>query len=424
MRISAETIISLAVILLSLGIPPADGQQFEVWGSQREGTGMTGPVSNGNSIVLTTPAQIVGVSQETESFTVFLNGQAFVTVRKGQNLTGFFPPGRYTLRTDIGSARIRLNASFQAGNTLLWGRQNALVTPQTEGNVVVLNAPMTIIDVTYDGTQGMGLFALNLNRNRAFFHYTPRHNTQNPGPKVVDLTGAVVGKSLVGLTLPAGVWELVPGREPVDGIVYAQVILAPGAGTPAPVAGWQPVFSGGNSVDIGADDICISAMRHGTGFATKRRPYDFSRDYTVAFDFQLREKDNHWLVLYSDTFVHLHIDWGTDLFFLGPSNTKIMNMEVGRWYHVEVTARPGRKSFDIDIDGNRVKTATHVTPGSLDTGPGRGTSGTDGALGEWIYVGDFQNTTYNRGSACWKNIALTYTPAVSNKAPAHLPRPQ
>lgn len=51
-------------------------------------------------------------------------------------------------------------------------------------------------------------------------------------------------------------------------------------------------------------------------------------------------------------------------------------------------------------------------------GSGLGTSGTDGAIGEWIYVGDDQNTAYDRGSACWKNITLSYAPAAPATPPA------
>ncbi|MGB7297105.1 MAG: hypothetical protein WBC70_16085 [Candidatus Aminicenantales bacterium] len=422
MRNSHVKIVSLVIFCLIMNVSLVYGQQIRLWGSQKEGTVLSGPVRDGNTVRLTVAARIVDVSQNTESFTVFRNGEVFVTVKKGRNLTGIFPPGEYKLRTNIGSASILLDTDFQAENILLWGRQTALVEPRWEGNYVVLSAPMTIVDATYDGVVGMGLFNLDY-PHRAFLHYTSPHNLQNPGPKVVDILGAEVGKTLVGLTLPAGVWELVPGRRTIDGIVYGQVTLNAGAGAGplTPFIGWQPVASGGNRVDINANDICIEAMQHGTGFAAQRRPYDFTQDYTIEFDFQLREKNNHWFILYSDTFVHLHIDWGTDLYFLGPSNTKIMNMEAGRWYHVKVAAHLARNSFYIEIDGKHVGTGTNIKPGSVDVGPGLGTSGTDGAVGEWVYVGDFQNTTYNRGSACWKNITLSYTPAVPTKAPAVYP---
>lgn len=413
-------IVSLAMLFLIMNVSLVYGQQIKLWGSQKEGTVSSGPVQNGNTIQLTGDARIVGVLQDADSMTVFRNGDVFVTVQKGRKLIGTFPPGEYKLRTSIGSASIQLDMDFQAENIILWGRQNALVKPRQEGNIVVLSTAATIIEVTYDGTDGMGLFRINNDAHRAFLHFTSPYNLQNPGPKVTDITGAVVGKTLVGLTLPAGVYTLTPGRRSIDGIVFGQVVLnaAAAAGAPAPGSGWEPVASGGNRVDVIDNDICIDAMQLGKGFAAKRRPYDFSQDYTIEFDFQLREKSNHWLILYSDTFVHLHIDWGTGLYFLGPSKTKIMNMEVGRWSHIKLAAYPARNSFDIYIDGNQVGTGKNVKPGSMDVGPVLGTSGTDGAIGEWVYVGDFENTAYNRGAACWKNITLSYAPTAPAKPPA------
>ena len=419
MRNHQVKLVFLVVLFLITNMSQAYGQPIRLWGAQKEGTVSSGPVVTGNKILLTTAAKIVNVSQDSKSFTVFRNGVVFVTIEKGRNLTGILPPGEYTLRSSIGSASIILDTDFQAENLILWGRQTALVYPQGEGNTVVLNTPATIANVTYDGVVGIGIFRVG-DYSRAFLRFTTPHNLQDPGPKVIDINGAVVGETLVGMTLPAGVWAVTPGRRPIDGIVYAEILLdtAAGAGVPAPGLGWEAVASGGNNVDIHADDICIDAMKRGLGFATKRRPYDLTRDYTVEFDFQLREKNNHWFILYSDTFVHLHIDWGTDLHFLGPSNTKIMNMQVGRRYHVKLAARPSQNSFDIYIDGNHVGAGKNVKPGSMDVGPGLGTSGTDGAIGEWIYVGDFENTNYNRGSACWKNITLSYTPADPGGPPA------
>ena len=422
MKIYHFKVVSILMLGLTMNISLVYGRQFKLWGNQKEGTFTAGPQRDGNTVILTVAAKIDSISRNADSFTVYRNGIEFVSVEKGKNLAGILPPGEYKLRTGIGSVNILLDTDFSAENIVLWGRQTALTEPRHEGNYIVLPAVATIVTANYDGVEGMGIFGGigGGESHRAFLRYTSPHNLQNPGPKVVDINGAVVGKTLIGLILPAGVYSLTPGRRAVDGVVYGEVVLSTGAvaGPLTPLTGWQPVVSGDNRVEINANEICIDAMRHGMGFATQKRTYDFTRDYTVEFDFQLREKNNHWFILYSDTFLHLHLDWGTDLHYLGPSNTRIMNMEVGRWYRVKLAARPAQNSFDIYIDGKHVGAGKNVKPGSLDVGPGLGTSGTDGSIGAWVYVGDFLNTAYNRGSACWKNISISYPPADSGKTAA------
>lgn len=386
---------------------PIWAQPIRLWGSQKAGSTFSGPKVEGNSVTLNRDAKITAVDRNADGFTVFRNGVAYVTIQKGHDLFGVFPPGEYTLRTDIGSVSITLDTQFQPENIVLWGKQTAVVNPRWEGNFLALAGPTTIVDASYDGTDGMGIFQNG--SNRAFLQFISPHNIHNPGPKVIDQSGRVVADSLVGLTLPAGVYSLTPGRGTADGIVQGSVVLAMGMGTPG--AGWQAVATGGNAVTINGDEICIQSMDHGTGFATQRRFYDFGQDYEITFDFRLEEKNNHWFILYSDTFVHLHIDWGTDLFFMGPGNTKITNLEVGRWYPFRIDAQPSMKRYTIDIDGNQVASAANVTPGTLDVGADLGTSGTDGAIGEWIYVGDDEKTSYDRGSACWKNLTISAGPA-------------
>ena len=390
------------------------GIQFQLWGSQKEGTTFSGPKIGGNTVTLTSDAKIVNVARNADSFTVFRNGSEYVTIEKGHVLTGVLPPGEYTLRTSSGRVTILLDTEFTAEKIILWGRQKAIVKPLWEGNYIALGAPTPIVGASYDGTDGMGIFRNR--QHRAFLQFISPHNMQNPGPKVIDITGAVVAKSLVGQVLPVGVYSLTPGRGTGDGIVYGEVVLNVGA--VAPGAGWQAVVSGGNKVDINGSDICIRAMEKGKGFAALRRPYDFTGDYTVAFDFKLQDKDNHWFILFSDTFVHVHIDWGTALHYLGPRNTRIMNMDVGRWYHVKIAAHPAKKSFEIYVDGKRAGMGVNVTPGSMDAAAGLGTSGPDGPAGAWLYVGDDQGTAYDRGVACWKNISFSYTPVTPAEPPA------
>jgi len=415
MNKNLKSYVFLVIIVIFLNFSLVYGKQFNLWGSQKKGSAFAGPEQNGNSVQLTSDAKIVKISRNADSYAVWRNGVLYISIEKGKKLSGVLPPGNYALRTSIGSVSIYLETQFKPENITLWGRQNAIVKPLWDGNFVVLSAPTTIVSATYDGTKGMGIFLDG--QNRAFLHSLSPHNIHNPGPKVFNNTGRYLGKTLIGQTLPPGVYYLVPGKGTADGRVYGQIVLNVGAGVgqPEPSFGWEPVSSGGNRVDISDNQICIEAMKYGTGYATQRRPYDFMNDYTVSFDFKLNEKNNHWFILYSDSFLHVHIDWGTALHYLRPPNTKIMNMEVARWYHFKLDAHPSKNSFDIYIDGRHVGIATNVKPGSVDVGSGHGTSGTDGAIGEWIYLGDAEKTSYNRGSGCWKNIMLSYTSAPPSK---------
>jgi len=225
-----EKFVFLLMLFLIMNGSLVYGQQISLWGSQKEGTVSSGPVQAGNTIKLTADARIAGVLQNADSMTVFRNGEVYVTVKKGRTLIGTLPPGEYNLRTSIGSASIQLDMNFRAEKIILWGRQTALVEPRQEGNIVVLSTATTIVDATYDGTAGMGLFRINDDPHRAFLLFTSPHNLKNPGPKVTDMTGAVMGKTLVGLTLPAGVYSLTPGRGTADGAVFGQVVLNAAAG--------------------------------------------------------------------------------------------------------------------------------------------------------------------------------------------------
>ena len=192
---------------------------------------LTRTPTNGNTLILTTSAKIMRITrtQDVESYTIWKDGKAYITVRRfkfneNNGVMGVLPPGRYVLRTLGGSVTIYLNTNYRPENIILWGRQNKIVKPLWDGNVVVLSAPTTIVSATYDGTKGMGIFDAS-QKNRAFLNYLSPHNFQNPGPKVFSISGTYLGKTLVDQILPPGVYNLVPGRGTADGIVYGQIVL-------------------------------------------------------------------------------------------------------------------------------------------------------------------------------------------------------
>ncbi|MBN2345798.1 MAG: hypothetical protein JXO51_05350, partial [Candidatus Aminicenantes bacterium] len=177
------------------------------------------------ALVLPAPAKIMKVTWTTgiKGYTIWKDGTPFVTVHpyrleEGNGVKGVLPPGRYILRATGGSVTIHLQTGYSPEKITLWGIQNAVVTPRTDGNRIVLATPTAIVEAAYDGTDGMGIF---MGDKRVLYYVSP-HNVRNHGPKVIGGTG---GKTLVGQVLPAGVYMLVPGRGTATGRVFGKVVL-------------------------------------------------------------------------------------------------------------------------------------------------------------------------------------------------------
>lgn len=171
---------------------------------------------------LTVRAQIVAVERNPKNatYTIWRNGQSYLTVNNEHNPKGILPPGNYTLLVSPGgSVTITLETNIRQEDVILWGRCNAVVNPLYEGNQLVIASPVTINSATYDGTKGM---AVKQGINR-FLYLLSAHNIVNPGPKVLDGAGRTVGKTLAGQTLPAGIYTVMPERGTADGIVYGEI---------------------------------------------------------------------------------------------------------------------------------------------------------------------------------------------------------
>lgn len=181
--------------------------------------------TNGNNVVLPADAKVVRVqmSRDVKSYTLWRNGRAYITVSRIKNtpnngLVGVLPSGTYVLKILGSSGSIFLNTVYKPFKVTLWGKQNKIVKPLWDGNVVALTKPAVISKAYYDGTKGMGIFLQG--SNRAILHYLSPHNITNPGPRVIGGRG---GKTLVGQTLPVGIYTLTPGRGKADGIIQGRV---------------------------------------------------------------------------------------------------------------------------------------------------------------------------------------------------------
>ncbi|RKY03379.1 MAG: hypothetical protein DRP55_01520 [Spirochaetes bacterium] len=175
---------------------------------------------------------------------------------------------------------------------------------------------------------------------------------------------------------------------------------------------WQKHRLGLCSASIAPGKICVNSMKPGGAWLTTNRPYNFLSNYTVEFEIKLRHRDNHWLVLYSDGFLFLVIDWGTTLkhYQLGkPYNVSrpIANLKAGVWNSIRMDAYPKRRTFDLFVNGQKVSSAYNVTvPNQFYT------QNQFVDCNNCIVVGDPDDITYkgglyNRGSACWRKFKIT-----------------
>jgi hypothetical protein len=203
------TKILFTLLMIFVCVPILQAQQFKLIRTP----------TTGNTVTLTTHAKIMRITRKAESYSIWKNGKAFINISQKHDVKGVLPPGAYILRTSPGgSVTIDLDTNYRPENIVLWGRQHKIVKPGWEGNYITIRTPAKIIAATYDGTDGMGIFN---GRNRILFFLSP-HNHFNPGPLVI---GGIGGKTLIGQTLPPGVYYLVPGRGTADGIVYGQITL-------------------------------------------------------------------------------------------------------------------------------------------------------------------------------------------------------
>jgi hypothetical protein len=176
---------------------------------------------------------------------------------------------------------------------------------------------------------------------------------------------------------------------------------------------WQPHRTNEGVTHTSGDQLCVQAKRPGGAWFTTRRPYDFSRDYTVELDFMLHDTDNHYIIIYSDGFVSINIDWGVDLGHVQPGASwnlvnGLANLEIGKWYTFRVDAQPWQGTFDLYLNGRKLSTAQGLPspPADYHTASSQIT---DSGV---IFFGDpddisYQGGSYNRGSGCWRNLKVS-----------------
>ncbi len=212
------------------------------------------------------------------------------------------------------------------------------------------------------------------------------------------------------------------GKGGIDGVYPWSATIQGGSIIP-PVAGvinlnpdqWTGHKNGQGMYSQGNNELCIESMNPGGSWFSIKRTYGFDNDYTVEFDVKLNTANNHFPILYSDGFVFVDIDWGTDIGHAQPGasynlRNNLANLEVGKWHGVKVMAYPSKGTFDLYLDGRKLSTATGIVyPLPHHTNTTKAKLQGDSNV---IWLGDADDSSYlggayNRGNVCWRNIRVT-----------------
>ncbi|WP_457575620.1 PGAP1-like alpha/beta domain-containing protein [Desulfomarina sp.] len=306
---------------------------------------------------------------------------------------GFLSPQSVTVRVRKGSARF-VSLERQGG-----GHFTVSVGPENSGNWFTFhpNAKVIGLDTDFIVTvhPDMSVTVKTL-KGRARIESSADNSDSF---KIINRgqTGEISQKGEIRLKAP-----LLPhgGQQPISANKTSLF----------PVNTWERHSLSGGQCTIQGNQLCIDAMQPGGAWFTTYRPYKLVGDYTVRFDIKLNTSDNHFPILYSDGFIYMMIDWGTMLAHYQPGrpyNLKdVMNLEQGRWYKIRIEAHPSQKSFDLYLDNKLISKASGIIPmHDAHTAPPQIT---DGSV---IWMGDADSTAYrggnyNRGSICWRGIAV------------------
>ena len=199
-----------------------------------------------------------------------------------------------------------------------------------------------------------------------------------------------------------------PTEHPIEQPMTSTATGDPRPGIALPLHQWQPRATQQSVAKIADNAITLNATKPGGALMTMPRPYELSSDYAVEFEFKVHHDDNHWMTLYSDGYVQLVIDWGTEVKHYQPGrpykvSLPLINLEVGRWHTFRLEAHPQQGTVNIFADGSRIGAATSLRA-PLDRH-------TPNARPDWLFVGEAEDITTGRaeawGAGSWRNFRIT-----------------
>lgn len=169
---------------------------------------------------------------------------------------------------------------------------------------------------------------------------------------------------------------------------------------------------GDGTVIVRSNEMCIESMQAGGAWMSTTRPYTLESDYVVSFEYKPMVRDNHYMILYSDGFVFIDVEWGLDVGHVQPGSSfglewlRDHQLQIDQWQQIRVEASPTSETFRFFINDELVGTATEIRPVVSQH-----TSSTQQNDPAAVFFGDPDDTeyrggTFNRGSGCWRNIRV------------------
>ena len=223
---------------------------------------------------------------------------------------------------------------------------------------------------------------------------------------------AATGSSVVAAPAPTPVISQTPVQQPVVQVPQTPVPV-PSGGSSGQLSGFSVSSNNGNWIGYGAGgELCMQAMQPGGAWAQMPVPYNLNAPYSVSFDYKITETDNHFILIYYDDFVSVHIDWGKQISHYQPGASYQLkqtgfHLNPHQWYRFRIDANPSTQTFTVYVDGQQIGHATGIKPGHryLKQNPVVANHPDTIVLGNPEPDASYRGGTYDRGSACWRNFS-------------------
>ncbi len=153
----------------------------------------------------------------------------------------------------------------------------------------------------------------------------------------------------------------------------------------------------------------LSMVSQGEGYAYGLTPtlaLDPAQDYAIDFWTMIPDANNHWFLVMDDGYVHVVIDYYTQLSTWDGSTVQhLANLNPGQWYHLRCEVHPDVGNYDVYVDGLLSGTA-NLASASYS---GR------------LRMGDIHSGSYDHGACCWDEIEVTQGSAGASSVDAFGP---
>ncbi|KPL03278.1 MAG: hypothetical protein AMJ73_07490 [candidate division Zixibacteria bacterium SM1_73] len=194
---------------------------------------------------------------------------------------------------------------------------------------------------------------------------------------------------------------------------WGRINAARALGVPAPIfvddfndcdiSDWTVYTSSGTFSTIVSPYVsppCALFMSsYGGGYAYGTTPtidLDTTQDFTITTYFRVPSTSNHWFMVLDNNWVHLVIDYDTDLRAWQGSHggaLHLASLNTNQWYHIKVVAHPATSNYDIYLNCFKAGTANFLRGG-------------DGNMFPYLRLGDIHDGATDHGGAYWDDLLV------------------